>query len=253
MKPSIDAVGEFKVITNNLSAEYGGRMGGTVLVTIKSGTNQLHGTAYEFLRNDKFDGTNFFANRSGAAKPEYRQNQFGGTLGGPIRKNKLFLFGSFDGTRIRSGTSSISTVPDRGRAQRRLLPAIRNIFDPLTTVGTGAAMTRQIFPGNIIPKNPLGSAVSGSAGALSGGHHAGHRQQLLFLRRGPQRLEQLRFQRRREFQRQQPPFGALQPAGQGPVSERAAAAAGRWRPGDHYVDQQQQRGGKLRPDPESHV
>src|ERR1041385_7017511 len=111
VKPSIDAVGEFKVVTNNLSAEYGGRMGGTVLVNLKSGTNQLHGTAFEFLRNDKLDGTNFFANRAGAGKPEYRQNQFGGTLGGPIRKNRSFLFGSFEGTRIRTGTSSISTVP----------------------------------------------------------------------------------------------------------------------------------------------
>jgi Carboxypeptidase regulatory-like domain/TonB dependent receptor len=151
VKPSIDAVGEFKVITNNLSAEYGGRMGGAVLVTIKSGTNQLHGTAYEFLRNDKLDGTNFFANRSGAGKPEYRQNQFGGTLGGPILKNKLFLFGSFDGTRIRSGTSSISTVPTAAERTGNF-SEVRNIFDPLTTVGTGAAMTRQMFPGNVIPK-----------------------------------------------------------------------------------------------------
>ena len=152
VKPSIDAVGEFKVITNNLSAEYGGRMGGTVLVTIKSGTNQLHGTAYEFLRNDKLDGTNFFANRSGAGKPEYRQNQFGGTMGGAILKNKLFLFGSFDGTRIRSGTSSISTVPTAAERTGDF-SKIRNIFDPLTTVGTGAAMTRQMFPGNVIPKS----------------------------------------------------------------------------------------------------
>jgi hypothetical protein len=152
VKPSIDAVGEFKVITNNLSAEYGGRMGGAVLVTIKSGTNQLHGTAYEFLRNDAFDGANFFANRNGAPKPEYRQNQFGGTLGGPIRKNQLFLFGSFDGTRIRSGTSSISTVPTAAERTGDF-SKIRHIFDPLTTVGTGAAMTRQMFPGDIIPKS----------------------------------------------------------------------------------------------------
>ena len=152
VKPSIDAVGEFKVITNNLSAEYGSRMGGTVLVTIKSGTNQLHGTAYEFLRNDAFDGTNFFANRNGAAKPEYRQNQFGGTLGGPIRKNKLFVFGSFDGTRIRSGTSAISTLPTAAERTGDF-SKIRNIFDPLTTLGTGATMTRQMFPGDIIPKN----------------------------------------------------------------------------------------------------
>jgi len=151
VKPSIDAVGEFKVVTNNFSAEYGGRMGGQVLVTIKSGTNQLHGTAYEFLRNDKLDATNFFSNLSGAPKPEFRQNQFGGTLGGPIIKNKLFLFGSFDGTRIRSGTSSIDTVPtaleDNGDFSK-----IRHIYDPNTTQGTGAAMTRQPFPGDIIPK-----------------------------------------------------------------------------------------------------
>src|SRR6266566_8527814 len=151
VKPSIDAVGEFKVVTNNLSAEYGSRMGGTVLVTIKSGTNQIHGTAYEFLRNDKLDGANFFANRSGAPKPEYRQNQFGGVLGGPIRKNKTFLFGSFDGTRIRSGTSSIDSVPTAAERDGDF-SKIRNIFDPMTTAGTGAAMTRQIFPGNIIPK-----------------------------------------------------------------------------------------------------
>jgi outer membrane receptor protein involved in Fe transport len=152
VKPSIDAVGEFKVITNNFSAEYGTRMGGTVLVTIKSGTNQLHGTAYEFLRNDKLDGTNFFANRSGAKKPEYRQNQFGGTVGGPIRKNKTFLFGSFDGTRIRSGTSTISTVPTLAERDGDF-SKIRNIFDPQTTKGTGASMTRTMFPGNLIPKS----------------------------------------------------------------------------------------------------
>ncbi|HEY3837801.1 MAG TPA: carboxypeptidase regulatory-like domain-containing protein [Bryobacteraceae bacterium] len=152
VKPSIDAIGEFKVITNNLSAEYGGRMGGTVLVTLKSGSNQLHGSAYEFLRNDDLDGTNFFANLNGAGKPEYRQNQFGGTLGGPIRKNKTFLFGSFDGTRIRSGTSSISTVPTT-LERTGDFSQVRNIFDPLTTTGTGSSMKRTMFPNNIIPKS----------------------------------------------------------------------------------------------------
>ena len=124
-----------------------------MLVTIKSGTNQLHGTAYEFLRNDALDGTNFFANRSGAAKPEYRQNQFGGTLGGPIRKNKTFLFGSFEGT------------PHPQRHQFHLHRADRSPNAPATfrrsaTSSTrrppsepAAAMTRQLFPGNIIPKN----------------------------------------------------------------------------------------------------
>ncbi|MDQ6678837.1 MAG: carboxypeptidase regulatory-like domain-containing protein, partial [Acidobacteriota bacterium] len=86
VKPSIDAVEEFRVVTNNLSAEYGYRMGGQVFVTTRSGTNQIHGGAYEFLRNDKLDGTNFFANAKGAGKPPYKQNQFGGTMGGPIWK-----------------------------------------------------------------------------------------------------------------------------------------------------------------------
>src|SRR5207253_8922610 len=138
--------------TNNLSAEYGGRMGGTVLVNVKSGTNQLHGTAFEFLRNDKLDGTNFFANRNGASKPVYRQNQFGGTLGGPIRRNRTFLFGSFEGSRIRLGTSSTSTVPTiEERAGD--FSKIRAVYDPQSTTGTGAAMTRRPFPGFIIPRD----------------------------------------------------------------------------------------------------
>jgi hypothetical protein len=152
VKPSLDAVGEFRVVTNNLSAEYGYRMGGQVFVNIKSGTNQLHGTAFEFLRNDKFDGTNFFANRSGAGKPEYRQNQFGATLGGPIRKDKTFLFGSYEGRRIRLGQSSVSTVPTVAERTGDF-SAIRNIFDPQTTTGTGATMARQPFPRNFIPQS----------------------------------------------------------------------------------------------------
>src|SRR6476620_11168558 len=135
VKPSIDAIGEFKVLTSNMSAEYGGKMGGTVVVTLKSGTNHLHGSAFEFLRNDKLDASNFFANRSGAPKPEYRQNQFGGTLGGPIRKNRTFIFGSFEGTRIRTGTSSISTVPTAAELNNGDFSKIRHIFDPATTQG----------------------------------------------------------------------------------------------------------------------
>jgi Carboxypeptidase regulatory-like domain/TonB dependent receptor-like, beta-barrel len=152
VKPSIDAVGEFRVVTNNLSAEYGGRMGGTVLVNLKSGTNQAHGTEFEFVRNDKLDGTNFFANRNGVHKPVYRQNQFGGTLGGPIQRNRTFLFGSFEGTRIRTGTASTSTVPTiEERAGD--FSKIRPVYDPQSTTGTGGAMTRRPFPGFIIPRD----------------------------------------------------------------------------------------------------
>ncbi len=152
VKPSIDAVQEFRVVTNNISAEYGGKMGGQVIVTLKSGTNQLHGSAYEFLRNSDLDGTNFFANLNGSPKPPFRQNQFGGTLGGPIRKDKTFLFGSYDGIRIRLGDSDISTVPTLAERTGDFT-GIRPIFDPATTVGSGATMTRQPFPGNIVPMN----------------------------------------------------------------------------------------------------
>lgn len=152
IKPSVDAVGEFRVVTNNLSAEYGNRMGGQVFVNIKSGTNGVHGTLFEFLRNSKLDGTNFFANRSGTPKPDYKQNQFGGTIGGPIRKDKTFFFGSFEGTRTRLGRSFTATVPV-AEVRDGNFSRIRPIFDPATAVGTPTSFTRQPFAGNIVPKN----------------------------------------------------------------------------------------------------
>lgn len=152
IKPSVDAVGEFRVVTNNLSAEYGNRMGGQVFVNIKSGTNELHGTLFEFLRNSKLDGTNFFANRAGNKKPDYKQNQFGGTVGGPIRKDKTFFFGSFEGTRTRLGRSFTATVPT-AEVREGNFTRVRPIFDPATTVGTPTSFTRQQFPGNIVPKS----------------------------------------------------------------------------------------------------
>jgi hypothetical protein len=163
VKPPVDAVTEFKVVTNNMSAEYGYRAGAKVLVSTKSGTNELHGSVYEFLRNEKLDGANFFANASGARKPTYRQNQFGATLGGAAIKNKTFFFGSYQGTRIRTGRSFISSVPSRDLVERfdfSQQPAIRrNIFDPLTLTGTGAAAARLQFPNNIIPRSRLDPVV----------------------------------------------------------------------------------------------
>jgi len=152
VKPSVDAVGEFRVVTNNLSAEYGNRMGGQVFVNIKSGTNELHGSLFEFLRNSNLDGTNFFANRAGSSKPPYRQNQFGGTVGGPIRKDRTFFFGSFEGTRTRLGQSYTATVPVE-EVRNGDFNRIRPVYDPATTVGTPTSFTRQPFPGNVIPKN----------------------------------------------------------------------------------------------------
>jgi hypothetical protein len=111
VSPSIDALQEFKVQNNNFSAEFG-RYGGAVInATIKSGTNELHGTAFEFLRNNVLDANNFFNNIAGRSLPAFRQNQFGGTAGGPIIRNKLFLFSSYQGTRVAQGVTSVSTVP----------------------------------------------------------------------------------------------------------------------------------------------
>ncbi len=157
VKPPVDAVAEFKVVTNNMSAEYGYRAGAKVLVSTRSGTNQFHGSAYEFLRNSKLDAANFFANRSGAKKPVYKQNQFGATFGGPAIKNRTFFFASFQGTRIRLGQSYINSLPsadilERGDFSKQ--PAVRrNVFDPLTLTGTGADATRAPFANNIIPQN----------------------------------------------------------------------------------------------------
>lgn len=110
-RPSVDVIQEFKVITNPYTAEYGRSPGAVVDVSTKGGTNQLHGLLFEYLRNRVFDANDFFSNRSGLRKPENIQNQFGGNLGAPIVKNKLFGFFDYEGTRIRRGITRISTVP----------------------------------------------------------------------------------------------------------------------------------------------
>lgn len=158
-QPPVDSVGEFKVITNNMSAEHGFRSGAKILVSTKSGTNSLHGSLYHFFRNDKLDASNFFANRSGSAKPMYRQNQFGGTAGGPIIANRLFYFGSYQGTRIREGQSLTSSVPSVEMirdANFSRQPAIRRlVYDPLTLTGSGANAERLLFPNSTIPRSRI--------------------------------------------------------------------------------------------------
>jgi outer membrane receptor protein involved in Fe transport len=111
MRPSIDMISEVKVDTNSYSAEEGRAGGAVVNLLTKSGTNQWHGGAYEYLRNDKMNANDFFANLAGNPRPEYRQNQFGGSFGGPIRKNKTFFFVDTEALRIVQGvpTGLLST------------------------------------------------------------------------------------------------------------------------------------------------
>ena len=111
VKPPVDAVQEFKVETNNYSAESGRSAGAVLNATLKSGTNAFHGAVWEFLRNDKFDAANYFENAGGVRKGEFRQNQFGATFGGPILRNKTFFFMDYEGTRIRQANPYTSTVP----------------------------------------------------------------------------------------------------------------------------------------------
>lgn len=171
--PTQDAIQEFKVQTNNLGPEWGRFAGGVINLTTKSGTNEIHGTAYEFLRNKVLNANDFFNNASGISRPPFVQNQYGVNAGGPIIHDKLFVFGSYEGYRQRRGQSYLLSVP---------LPAYRNgdfsdlrdasgnvipIYDPLTTCGRlgNAAcakdgqgndiITRSQFPGNIIPTNRL--------------------------------------------------------------------------------------------------
>lgn len=107
LRPSVDGIAEVRVLTNNYSATYGRTAGAIVNIITKAGSNQFHGSVYEYFRNDIFDARDFFA----ASTPEYRQNQFGGSLGGPIVKNRTFFFGDVEESRIVQGRTFTSTVP----------------------------------------------------------------------------------------------------------------------------------------------
>ncbi|HZT36605.1 MAG TPA: TonB-dependent receptor [Bryobacteraceae bacterium] len=150
LTPSVDAIQEFRVESGNYGAQYGRAAGGVVIVSVKSGTNQLHGSAFEFLRNDALDANDFFANRAGLKKPPLRRNQFGGTLGGPVIRNRSFFFVSYQGERQTSSQSGVTTVPTPAMA-RGDFSGLAPIYNPFSVVNG----VRQQFPGNVIPSNLL--------------------------------------------------------------------------------------------------
>jgi hypothetical protein len=123
--PSIDAIGEFKVLGSNYAAEYGGSAGSVFNMVFKSGTNSFHGSAYEFLRNSALDANDYFSNSRGVPLASFKRSQFGGTLGGPIVKDKTFFLRSYEDLRQRSFSERTATVPHRARARRRFLADIR--------------------------------------------------------------------------------------------------------------------------------
>lgn len=128
-RPSIDAINEFKVVTSPFTAEYGRAAGGAIVVTTKSGTNRVFGTAYDYFRNDSFDSKSFFAERQNLAKPANDQNQFGLNIGGPIVRNRAFFFADFEATRITQGVLRTGRVATAAERDGVFTAAIR---DPLT-------------------------------------------------------------------------------------------------------------------------
>ncbi|PYU88417.1 MAG: hypothetical protein DMG08_25500 [Acidobacteria bacterium] len=153
IKPSIDAVQEFKVQTSLYSAEFGRNAGGVVNVSVKSGTNEFRGSAYEFLRNQALDARNFFAPLT-QPKPHYILNQFGGTLGGPVVHDKAFFFLSYEAFRERKGQTLTSTIPTLAMRNGDF-SGLGTIYDPLTTTPSGSTFTRQAFPNNQIPATSM--------------------------------------------------------------------------------------------------
>jgi hypothetical protein len=137
--PIIDAMEEFRVNINAYSAEYGRSNGGTVMVIGKSGGNELHGTLFEFFRNEALNARNRFAQPG--PNPEFRRNQYGLTIGGPIQKNKTFFFGAWQGTRLRTGITRFSTVPTDAQRSGQFTSTVK---DP---------STGQPFPNNKIPED----------------------------------------------------------------------------------------------------
>ncbi|MDQ6700572.1 MAG: TonB-dependent receptor, partial [Acidobacteriota bacterium] len=161
--PSVDALEEMKVLTGNAPAEFGNSAGAIVNMTIKSGTNQFHGDVFEFLRNDKLDANGFFGNRSGAKKRAFRQNTFGGTVGGPIVRNKAFFFADYEGTRRRDSGTALATVAPAAFRTGNLSLLPQPIKDPTLGLPCTAADRRGCFAGNIIPAsrivNPVAQAL----------------------------------------------------------------------------------------------
>jgi hypothetical protein len=174
LTPSPDAVEEFRVQTNNSSAEFGRFTGGVVNMASRSGTNSFRGSVFEYHRNKALNSNTFFGERAGLDKPPFVQNNFGGSLGGPVLRNKLFFFSSYEGYRNREGVLFRRTVPtaamkigDFSDYRNLATGAVVPIYDPWTQCGIvnpgsgayngdcGTVPNRLQFPGNLIPANRI--------------------------------------------------------------------------------------------------
>ncbi|MEX2304261.1 MAG: TonB-dependent receptor [Bryobacterales bacterium] len=147
--PSVEAIGEMQILTNGYNAEYGRAAGGVVNVTIKSGTNDMHGTLFEFLQNDNLNANTWEANRTGKQKGAFVQNQFGAAVGGPLIRDRTFWFADYQGTRIRDGgLSSTLTIPTAAMKNGDFSALGAPVFNPFTGTNGG---DREQFANNQIP------------------------------------------------------------------------------------------------------
>lgn len=152
IEPIIDAIGEFKVQTSTFSAEFGQSAGAVVNATIRSGANQFHGSAFEYLRNSSLDALPYF--QTSGTNPSFKQNQYGATVGGPVIKNKTFFFFAWQSSRLRNAAPQLATVPNEAEKSGDFA-GLASIFDPATTRPNpnGSGYIRDPFPGNVIPAN----------------------------------------------------------------------------------------------------
>src|SRR5215470_11219667 len=155
VRPSIDAIQEFRVQTNLYSAEISRTSGGVVNILTKSGTNEFHGSLFEFLRNDRLDANGNYNLTGGTQLPKqkYRQNQFGGSLGGPIFKNKTFFFADYEGLKIRQGIPITSVVPT---AKQRIGDFSENCAAGFNSAGICANASQQLTVANAFGAVPAG-------------------------------------------------------------------------------------------------
>ena len=162
--PQVEEVQEFRIQTSNFSAEYANSGGGVINVVSKSGTNQFHGSLFEYFRNDVLAANDFFSNRSGKARAALRYNQFGGAVGGPIIKNRTFSFFAYEG--LREGiptvvTTSVPTALQRAGNFSQTLAGngqLVTIFDPFSTKpdpNKPGGYIRSAFFGNVIPTSRI--------------------------------------------------------------------------------------------------
>jgi hypothetical protein len=145
--PILDDIAEFTIQANNVPAEFGRFNGGVINVATRSGSNQLHGSLFEYFRNEDLNARNYFA--PAGRKPEYRRNLYGATLGAPIMKDKLFFFGDYQGVKQLIGVTRISTIPTMAQRQG-IFTGVSKIFDPTTTQTVAGKFVRQEFPNDVI-------------------------------------------------------------------------------------------------------